>query len=39
MNRGEMIFVNFNLKGYKKEDVKYALSKDEIYLEVKDRNK
>ena len=39
MNRGDFIFVNFHLKGYKKEDVKYALSKDEIFLEVKDQQK
>ena len=40
MNQGELVFVNFNFKGYKKEsDVRYALSDNEILLEVRDEAK
>lgn len=36
MNRGDMVFINFNLKGYDKEKgVHYALSENEILLEVR----
>ena len=37
MNRGDLLFVNFNLKGYNKNsDVKYALSENELFFEVRD---
>lgn len=40
MNQGELVFVNFFFKGYNKEsDVRYALSENEILLEVKDEAK
>jgi hypothetical protein len=40
MNQGELVFINFNFKGYKKEsDVRYALSDNEILLEVRDEAK
>lgn len=36
MNRGDLVFVNFNLKGYDKEKgVRYAFSENEILLEVR----
>jgi hypothetical protein len=36
MNRGDRVFVNYNLKGYDKVDgVRYALSENEILLEVR----
>lgn len=38
INRGELLFVNFNLKGYNKnKDVKYALSENELFLEVREQ--
>lgn len=38
MNRGDLLFVNFNLKGYNKNsDVKYALSENELFFEVRDK--
>ena len=37
MNQGELAFINFNFKGYNKEqDARYALSDNEILLEVRD---
>lgn len=40
MNQGELVFINFNFKGYKREsDVRYALSDNEILLEVRDEAK
>lgn len=40
MNQGELVFVNFNFKGYSKEtDIRYALSENEILLEVRDEAK
>jgi len=40
MNQGELVFVNFNFKGYNKEtDIRYALSENEILLEVRDEAK
>ena len=40
MNQGELVFVNFFFKGYNKEkDVRYALSENEILLEVKNEAK
>ena len=37
INQGDLVFVNFNFKGYKKEsDIRYALSDNEILLEVRD---
>mmetsp|Transcript_17270 Transcript_17270/g.29081 ORF Transcript_17270/g.29081 Transcript_17270/m.29081 type:complete len:112 (-) Transcript_17270:275-610(-) len=40
MDQGELIFVTFNFKGYSKEkDARYALSENEILLEVRDVNK
>lgn len=37
INQGELIFLNFNFKGYKKDcDVRYALSENEVFLEVRD---
>lgn len=37
MNQGELVFVNFNFKGYKKDsDVRYAISENEVILEVRD---
>ena len=39
-NQGEMVFINFHFKGYSKEnDVHYALSENEIFLEVRDVSK
>lgn len=36
--QADMVFLNLPLKGYKKdEDVRYALSSDEICLEIRDR--
>lgn len=38
INRGDLLFVNFNLKGYNKNrDVKYALSDNELFLEVREQ--
>jgi len=40
MNQGELVFVNFKFKGYNKEnDVRYAISENEIILEVRDEGK
>ena len=40
MNQGELVFVNLNFKGYNKEtDIRYALSENEILLEVRDETK
>jgi len=40
MDSGELLFVTFNFKGYRKEqDVRYALSENEILLEVRDEAK
>jgi hypothetical protein len=40
MNQGELVFVNFFFKGYNKEtDVRYAISENEILLEVKEESK
>lgn len=37
MNQGELVFLNFNFKGYSKEkDARYAISENEIILEVRD---
>lgn len=37
INQGELIFLNFNFKGYKREsDVRYAISENEVILEVRD---
>lgn len=37
INQGELVFLNFNFKGYNKEsDVRYAISENEIFLEVRD---
>lgn len=37
MNQGDLVFVNFNFKGYQKEsDIRYALSDNEMLLEVRD---
>ena len=37
INQGELVFLNFNFKGYKKDaDVRYALSENELFLEVRD---
>ena len=37
INQGELVFLNFNFKGYKKDcDVRYALSENEVFLEVRD---
>lgn len=37
INQGELVFINFNFKGYKKDsDVRYAISENEIVLEVRD---
>ena len=36
MNRGDLIFVNFHLKGYDKVDgVRYAFSENELFMEVR----
>ena len=34
----DYVFLNINLKGYKKEDIRYALSADELLLEIRDRS-
>jgi len=40
MNQGELVFVNFNFNGYNKDsDVRYALSENELFLEVRDLGK
>lgn len=40
LDQGELVFVTFNFKGYKKEsDVRYALSENEMVLEVRDVGK
>ena len=40
MNQGDLVFVNLNFKGYNKEsDIRYALSENEILLEVRDEAK
>ena len=40
INQGELVFLTFNFKGYNKEaDVRYALSENEILLEVRDVGK
>ena len=40
MEQGELVFVTFNFKGYRKDqDVHYALSDNEILLEVRDEAK
>lgn len=40
MNQGDLVFVNCNFKGYNKEtDARYALSENEILLEVRDEAK
>merc|ERR1712227_32896 len=37
INQGELIFINFNFKGYKKDsDVRYAISENEVILKVRD---
>lgn len=37
INQGELIFLNFNFKGYKRaSDVRYAISENEVILEVRD---
>lgn len=37
INQGELVFINFNFKGYKKDtDVRYAISENEVILEVRD---
>lgn len=37
MNQGDLVFITFNFKGYNKEqDARYALSENEILLEVRD---
>ena len=37
VNQGDMVFATFHFKGYDKEkDVRYALSDDEVLLEVRD---
>ena len=37
VNQGELVFLTFNFKGYNKEnDVRYALSENEILIEVRD---
>jgi hypothetical protein len=37
IDQGELVFLNFNFKGYKKDcDVRYALSENEVFLEVRD---
>jgi len=37
INQGDMIFVNYKFKGYRKDsDVRYALSDNELLLEVRD---
>lgn len=40
INQGELVFVNFKFKGYNKDsDVRYGLSENEIFLEVRDEGK
>lgn len=40
MNQGDLVFINCNFKGYNKEaDARYALSDNEILLEVRDVSK
>lgn len=40
INQGELVFVNFKFKGYNKDkDVKYAISENEIFIEVADEAK
>ena len=40
VNQGEMVFATFHFKGYDKDkDVRYALSDDEVLLEVRDVSK
>lgn len=40
IGKGELVFLNFNFKGYTKEkDARYALSENEILLEVRDAAK
>lgn len=37
--QADFVFLNINLKGYKSdEDVKFALSSDEILIEIRDRS-
>jgi len=37
--QSDFIFLNLPLKGYKKdEDIRYALSENELHLEVRDRS-
>ena len=40
INQGELLFVNFNFNGYDKDsDARYALSENELFLEVRDQGK
>ena len=40
MNQSDLVFINFNFKGYNKEaDARYALSDNEVILEVRDVGK
>lgn len=40
MNQGDLVFITCNFKGYNKEqDARYALSENEILLEVRDVGK
>ena len=40
INQGELVFVNFKFKGYNKEnDARYAISENEIFIEVRDEAK
>ena len=40
IDQGDLLFLTFNFKGYKKDsDVRYALSENEILLEVRDTSK
>ena len=37
INQGELVFINFHFKGYQKDtDVRYAISENEVILEVRD---
>lgn len=40
INQGELVFVNLNFKGYSRDaDARFALSENEILLEVRDTAK
>ena len=40
IQQNDLVFLNINAKGYKKdEDVRYALSSDELILEIRDKTK